>query len=133
MSTYEHETRAATDMLCEACSLDGMWTRAERLAEAQVHATLAVAAAGWAQAGMFPDALTAEEIENAEFDLAEEAAMQAEVRDRLAAHWTSAMCSARKSEHRYAADCLAEAIAYLRAEGPADTFTGSERADEVGA
>ena len=45
MSTYDHETKAATDMLCEACSLDGMWTRAERLAEAQVHATLAVAAA----------------------------------------------------------------------------------------
>jgi len=45
MSDYDHETTAATDMLCEACALDGMWTRAERLAEAQVHATLAVAAA----------------------------------------------------------------------------------------
>jgi len=45
MTDYDHETRAATDMLCEACALDGMWTRAERLAEAQVHATLAVAAA----------------------------------------------------------------------------------------
>jgi len=44
-STYENETTAATDMLCEACALNGIWTRAERLAEAQVHATLAVAAA----------------------------------------------------------------------------------------
>ena len=44
-SDYEYERDTANGGLDEAGSLDGMWTRADRIAEAQVHATLAVAAA----------------------------------------------------------------------------------------
>jgi len=94
MSTYGHETRAATDMLCEACSLDGMWTRAERLAEAQVHATLAVAAA-------------------------------------VAASGPTPVIIGEPDDDIESGGCDDPNCAIC--DGPTQAFTGSERADEVGA
>ena len=55
MSEYENYVGKAHMAMSAAAEMGGKVTRADYLAEAQVHATLAASPTGWAQAGMLPD------------------------------------------------------------------------------
>jgi len=128
MSTYDHETTAATDMLCEACALNGAWTRAERLAEAQVHATLAVAAA--VVAGGAGGSVTANyEIRSDDYR-GGAYVPDSFVRSGQTEASTCRICEGPILITQFIAALYTGGIAHLDC---LPTYTGSERADEVGA
>ena len=135
MNDYETETKAATDMLCEACALNGMWTRAERLAEAQVHATLAVAAAARevaaaVVAGGAGGSVTANyEIRSDEYR-GGAYVPDSFVRSEQTEASTCRICEGPILITQFIAALYTGGIAHLDC---LPTFTGAEWADEVGA
>ena len=138
MSEYTKRANAADTARDEAFDMGGKWSRAEYLALAQVHATLAVAAAGWAQAGMFPDAddLTSAEAED-EFLSRATRFIAANPPLRIPSdgmHIGREVCVRCDGPIlvtqpiEYVVDHCAAHVGCLPS-----AFTGSERADEVGA
>ena len=68
-------------------------------------------------------------------EAAEEEVAERELTERLVEKWTSAMNAARKSEHHFPADCLAEAIAILLGRPtpaePAEEETKAEASQNI--